>query len=333
MKLLMLGGTSFLGRHIVDLALERGHEVTLFNRGQRNPDLFPGLEKLRGDRSGDLRALEGRQWDAAVDTCGFIPRLVSDSATLLSEAIEHYTFISSISVYADTSQASIDESAAVGRLEDETVEEVTGETYGPLKALCEEAAEAAMPGRVLNVRPGLIVGPHDPSDRFTYWPVRAARGGEILAPKPAAAPVQIIDARDLAAWIVRMAENRTTGIFNATGPNYFLSMGQLMESCLRVSTGEARITWVDADFLLEAEVTPWMDIPLWLPEEEHGGFLAANIDKAVQAGLSFRPLADTIADTLAWAMAWPAGHSWRAGLEPDREKVLLASWRERSSRQ
>ena len=198
MKLLILGGTVFLGRHLVEAAQARGHQLTLFNRGQHNPELFAGVEKLRGDRSGDLSALRGRRWDAVIDTCGYIPRIVRASAELLADAVDHYTFVSSLSVYADTSRPGIDESAPVGQLADETVEDITGETYGPLKALCEQAAGRALPGRVLTVRPGLIVGPHDPTDRFTYWPVRVARGGALLAPGRPERRVAFVDVRDLA---------------------------------------------------------------------------------------------------------------------------------------
>jgi 2'-hydroxyisoflavone reductase len=221
MKLLILGGTVFLGRHLTEAALAAGHDVTLFNRGQHNANLYPDLEKLRGDRDGGLDVLKGRTWDAVVDTCGYIPRLVRDSASLLSDAVDHYTFISTLSVYDDFRVRGLREEAAVGTLDDETVEAVTGGskgTYGPLKALCEQAAEAAMPGRVLCARPGLMVGPYDPTDRFTYWPVRVARGGQVLVPPTPQAPVQFIDARDLATWVMRMAEHNKTGVYNATGP-------------------------------------------------------------------------------------------------------------------
>jgi 2'-hydroxyisoflavone reductase len=222
MKLLILGGTVFLGRHLTEAALAAGHDVTLFNRGQHNANLYPDLEKLRGDRDGGLDVLKGRTWDAVVDTCGYIPRLVRDSASLLSDAVDHYTFISTLSVYRDFRVRGLREEAPVGTLDDETVEEeVTAGsrgTYGPLKALCEQAAEAAMPGRVLCARPGLMVGPYDPTDRFTYWPVRVARGGQVLVPPTPQAPVQFIDARDLATWVMRMAEHNKTGVYNATGP-------------------------------------------------------------------------------------------------------------------
>ena len=329
MKLLILGGTVFLGRHLVEAALARGHEVTLFNRGQHNPELFPEVEKLRGDRDGDLTALAGRRWDAAIDTSGYVPRVVRASAELLADAVEHYTFISTISVYSDFNHPTMDESAPVGRLDDPSVEQVTGETYGPLKVLCEEAAEAAMPSRVLTIRPGLIVGPHDPSDRFTYWPVRVARGGDVLAPARPDRQVQIIDGRDLAEWNIRMTESRRTGVYNATGPDYKLTMGAALDACKAVSGSDARFVWVDGQFLLDAGVQPWIELPLWIPqrEDETGSLLAVNSDKAFAAGLAFRPVADTARDTLAWAATRPAGYEWRAGMRAEREHEVLEAWK------
>jgi 2'-hydroxyisoflavone reductase len=326
MKLLILGGAVFLGRAVVESALARGHEVTLFNRGKRNPDLFPELEKLRGDRDGDLHALEGRKWDAVVDTCGYVPRIVEASARLLADAVAHYTFVSSISVYPDSGEPGRDETAPVMTLADESVEEITGETYGALKALCEKAAEAALPRRVLNVRAGLIVGPHDQSDRFTYWPRRIAQGGEVLAPAHPNYPVQIIDVRDLAEWIVRMAETRTSGIFNATGPDYPLTLQQVLDASREVSGGDARFTWIPESFLVEQKVEPWSELPLWLPEEEFGGTLRMSIRKALDSGLRFRPLADTIRDTLVWHATRPADTVLRAGLQPEREQEVLRAW-------
>lgn len=327
MKLLVLGGTVFLGRHIVAAALAHRHEVTLFNRGQHNPNLFPEVEKLRGNRAGDLEALRGRRWDAVIDTCGYVPRIVRASAELLARSVEHYTFISSISVYADFSVPGLNENAPVGKLQDEAVEEITGETYGPLKALCEQAVENAMPGRALIIRPGLIVGPHDPTDRFTYWPYRVAQGGEVLAPGRPDHPVQIIDVRDLAEWIVRMVEARRTGTYNATGPDYALTMGQLLETCKSVSQSDATFTWVDEKFLLDAGVQPWIAVPLWVPDtEEHRGFSAVNCTKAISDGLIFRPLAETIQDTLAWITTRSSDTPWRAGLQRKREKELLQQW-------
>lgn len=322
MKLLILGGTVFLGRHIVEVAQVRGHEVTLFNRGQHNPDLFPDVEKLHGDRDGGLAVLSGRQWDAAIDTCGYVPRVVSASAELLSHAVRHYTFISSISVYADFSTANLDESARVGTLEDATIETVTNETYGPLKALCEQAVEQAMPGRTLIVRPGLIVGPDDPTDRFTYWPWRVAQGGEMLAPGQPDQQVQFIDVRDLAAWIVKMVEENRTGVYQATGPDYPLSIGQMLDECRQATGSDARFTWVGealAAQLMDDEVANFQP---WAPEE-YAGMRNANCQRAIAAGLIFRPLAETIRDTLAWKAASPTRDEMRSGLARDKEKELL----------
>jgi len=326
MKILILGGTIFLGRHLVDAAISRDHDVTLFNRGEHNANLFPAVEKLRGDRDGNLFALEGRQWDAVIDTCGYVPRIVQASAELLASAVEHYTFISSISVYADVSKPGIDEEGELGVLEDESVEDITGGAYGPLKVLCEQAAEAFFPGRTLNIRPGLIVGPYDPSDRFTYWLHCIARGGEVLAPSPGQKPVQIIDARDLAEWIIGLIEARVSGVYNATGPDYRLTMQDLLELCRTELGSETTITWVDEGFLLGAGVEPWMDLPLWLAGDEDSGMLAVNVEKAISANLTFRSLEETIRDTYHWAGKRPADHQWRAGLAPDREQELLTMW-------
>lgn len=327
MKLLILGGTVFLGRHLVEAALERGHAVTLFNRGQHNADLYPEVEKLRGDRDGDLSALEGRQWDAVIDTSGYVPRIVRASAELLKDSVEHYTFISTISVYSDPSIPNMDENAPVGTLEDETVEEVTGETYGPLKVLCERAAEEAMPGRALVIRPGLIVGPLDPTDRFTYWPARVARGGEVLAPGSPDQPVQFIDGRDLAEWTIRMVEARQTGTYHATGPDYRLEMGPFLEACREVAANDARFTWASEEFLLAQEVAPFTELPLWLPQEV-ANLSAVNLSKAISAGLTFRPLEVTIRETLEWNATRPP-YEPRAGMKPEREQALLEAWHAR----
>lgn len=328
MRILIIGGTVFLGRHLVEAARARGHELTLFNRGQHNPDLFPEVEKLRGDRDGQLDSLRGRKWEAAIDTCGYTPRVVRASAELLAEAVEHYTFVSSLSVYTGTRKPGIDENDPVGKLQDESVEDITGETYGPLKALCEQAAERALPGRVLNVRPGLIVGPHDPSDRFTYWPARVARGGDVLAPGRLDRRIEFIDARDLAEWIVRMVEARQTGVYNADGPDHDLSMGQLLEASKAVSGSDARFMWVDEKFLIEAGVEAWSEMPLWIPESDPdaAGFFAFNCDKAIAAGLIFRPLEETVRDTLDWNAGRAENREWRAGMKPEREAELLEKW-------
>ena len=257
---------------------------------------------------------------------------MADSANLLAGSVEHYTFISSLSVYAQTRTPGIDESGAVGRLEDETAEEITGETYGPLKVLCELAVERAFPGRALQVRAGLIVGPFDPSDRFTYWPWRVSRGGSVLAPGRPATPVQFVDVRDLADWIIRMVEQRRAGVYNATGPEKPMTMGALLEACRAVSKGQTELVWVEEGFLLKAGVAPWSELPLWIPESDpdSAGFSAFDSSKAITAGLSFRSVAATVRDTLAWAATRPSDWQWRAGLDPDREAELLSRWQGRS---
>ena len=326
MKLLVIGGTRFLGRAIVAEALADGHEITLFNRGQSNPDLYTEVETLVGDRDGGLDVLNGRSWDAVIDTCGYAPRLVRDSATKLKDAVEHYTFISSLSVYSDTAKAGQDESGALGTIEDETVEEITGETYGPLKVLCEQVVTEVMgTERALNVRAGLIVGPHDLSDRFTYWPARVARGGEVLAPGSPDSGVQFVDVRDLAAWTVHATEAKLPGPYNATGSATRLTMGEVLQTCQEASGSEARFTWVSEAFLLENEVGAYVEIPLWVPAE-YAGFDSFNCRKAIQAGLTFRPLAETVRDTLTWQATRPADYEWRGGLTPEREAELLQKW-------
>jgi 2'-hydroxyisoflavone reductase len=288
--------------------------------------LFRQVERLRGNRDGGLDVLRGRRWDVVIDPSGYVPRLVRAAAEVLADAVEHYTFISSISVYPDTTVYGMDENSPVATLADESTETVDGTTYGGLKVLCERAAEAALPGRVLNVRAGLIVGPHDPTDRFTYWPVRVAMGGEVLAPGQPDMPVQFIDARDLAAWIVHMAETRRAGVYNATGPANRLTIGELLEACKSVTGSNASFTWVSDDFLVEHEVTPFTELPLWIPET-YNGLQAISIEKALADGLNFRPLAETIRDTLRWnATRTAAQSSSQAGMMQERERQLLAEW-------
>ncbi len=329
--LLILGGTTFLGRALIDAAQARDVEVTIFNRGQTNPELFPDVEKLRGDRDGDLGALENRQWDLCIDTCGYVPRIVEQSARLLADSVGHYLFISSISAYADQSQPDADETAALGTIEDETVEEITGDTYGPLKVLCENVIAKYFAGRHAIVRPGLIVGPHDPTDRFSYWPHRIAQSGQVLAPGNPASPVQFIDVRDLAEWCIGLALARRADIFDATGPARPLSIGDLLETCREASDSRAELVWVDEAFLLDREVGPWMELPLWLPESNPNfvGFQRRNISKALSAGLKFRVLTDTLHATLDFLASRPADHQWKAGMELQKERELLAAWAER----
>lgn len=344
MKLLVLGGTKFLGRYVVEEALARGHEVTLFNRGQLNPELFPEVEKLRGDRDGGLEALRGRRWDAVVDPSGYSPRVVRDSASLLADAAEHYTFVSSQSVYKDTSVPGVDEGYPVGTITDEQLGEAEAlqqseltaapffwERYGALKALCERAAEGAMPGRVLHARAGLIVGPHDYSDRFTYWPRRVAEGGEVLAPGDPGRQIQLIDVRDLAAWMLDMAAARRAGTFNATGPDYTLTMGRVLDVCRGTTGSDARFAWVDEKFMLDAGLRQWMEVPLWVDSTDEGNrhFMGINVERALAAGLKFRPLSETVRDTLEWDLSRPADTQRRAGLAREREREVLDAWRER----
>ncbi|GAC1403799.1 MAG: SDR family oxidoreductase [Ktedonobacteraceae bacterium] len=325
MRLLIFGGTGFLGRYLVQAALEHQHTVTLFNRGRTHPELFPQLEQFHGDRNSDLHALRGRTWDAVIDSNGQIPRQVRESASLLADSTEHYTFISTISVYADYTVESIDESSPVSKLEDPISEIITPETYGARKALCEQYAEQAQPNRVLIIRPGLLVGPHDPTDRFTYWPHRVARGEQVLAPGNPEQPIQFIDVRDFAAWNIGMVEARQTGIYNAKGPDGTLTMLQLLEHCREVSSSNARFEWVSEQFLLEHEVTPYLQLPLWVPSEMIG-FSRVNCRKAIAAGLSIRPLIETIQDTLAWDATRQADYTLHAGLTAEREQQLLRAW-------
>lgn len=329
LKLLILGGTGFLGPHTVRAALARGHEMTLFNRGKTNDDLFPDLETLHGDRNGNLEALKGRDWDAVIDTSAYYPRVVRDSAGLLKGHVNQYVLISTISVYASYPTPGMDEAAPVGTIEDETVEQVTGATYGPLKALCEKAAEETLPGKVTNIRPGLIVGPGDPTDRFTYWPVRVAKGGEVLAPGDGTTNVQQIDARDLAAWIIHTIENSVTGVFNADSPMGARTMRDVLTTSKTVSGSDAEFVWADAEFLAGQGIAPWQDMPCWIPQEgDYAAFGRVSNAKAMRNGLTIRPLAETIRDTLDWWKTLPEERRarLRAGLTPEREQAALAAW-------
>ena len=339
MKLLILGGTAFLGRATVEAALARGHEVTMFNRGKTRPELFPEAEKLHGDRATDLSALRGRRWDAVIDTCGYVSHVVRASTTLLADAVEHYTFISSESVYANTSRPGIDERAPTLTLENEIEDDEDSSTYGARKALCERVAEEVMPGRVLSLRAGLIVGPHDYIDRFPWWVRRVAQGGQTLAPGKPDQPIQLIDVRDLAEWNVRMAEARQVGVYNVSGPPQGLTMGETLDACKAASDSDAEFVWVDDHFLLEHEVTPFRELPLWLPAAEYPGFFEIDHSKAFAAGLRCRPLVETARDTLAWDRSRDASSEppkrvrvvkeGQLGLTPEREQALLSAWRAR----
>jgi 2'-hydroxyisoflavone reductase len=329
--ILILGGTGFLGPHIVDAARARGHTVTLFNRGKTHPGLFPDVEKLRGDRDGHLEALVGRRWDAVIDPSGYVPRLVRASAELLAPSVGHYVFISTISVYKDDDKPNATEEAPVGTLPDPTVEKIDNGAYGPLKALCEQAAERALPGRVLNVRPGLIVGPGDTSGRFTHWPSRMADGGDVLAPGDGTTPVQWIDVRDLATWLVHSVEQRTVGTMNAFGPDPGQPMRAVLEACNAAAGGKARLVWVPADFLDKQGVHGWVDLPMWI--DAHGddaGFGTMSNARAVAAGLVQRPIGETARATLAWLATLPPETRAKvasSGIARDREAAVIAAWR------
>ncbi len=338
MDILILGGTVFLGRHLVEAAQERGHRVTLFHRGHSGADLFPEAERLIGDRNADLALLEGRRWDAVIDTCGYVPSSVRRSAEALSGAVGTYVFISSVSAYSGHPPEGIDEQGALASASEDQVREAErmaaeagtstvslGALYGPMKAYCEQALEAALPGRALVIRPGLIVGPYDYSDRFTWWVRRVAEGGEVLAPGPPERRPRFIDARDLAEWTVRIAEAGETGVYNAVGPAGGWAMEEILNACKTASGSDARFTWVDEQFLLEREIGPWMQLPLWLPED-YLGFFRISDDKATAAGLTFRPLAETVGDTLDWDRATSFESTWEVGLAPDVERDLLNRW-------
>jgi 2'-hydroxyisoflavone reductase len=333
--ILVLGGTGFLGPAIVEAAQARGHTLTLFNRGKTNPGLFPDIEKLHGDRDGKLEELEGRSWDAVVDTSGYVPRIVKMSADLLAGATKHYVFISTVSVYATLDRPNADETAPLATAPDPTSEDVP-QFYGALKALSEQAAEASMPGRVTTIRPGLIVGPRDPTGRFTYWPVRLERGGEILAPGSGNDPVQLIDVRDLAEWIIHAIEQRIFGVFNALGPTGGMPMKDMLAQVASgAGVSDPRFTWVDAAFLDKEKVTPWQDMPVWIPAEgETAGMGTTSNARAVAAGLRFRPIDDTTRATLEWLRGLDEAERakvTKGGLPAERETQVLAKWHARAT--
>lgn len=333
LKILLLGGTRFIGVHMTELALARGHSVTFFNRGKTRADLFPQVEKLQGDRDNKLDALKGRKWDAVIDTSGYVPRHVRLSAELLAPNVSQYLFISTIGLYADFSKAN-DEDSPVSKVDDENREDWEN-AYGPLKALCEKAAAAAMPGRTTMVRPGLIVGPEDSTDRFTFWPARAAQGGEQIAPGDPTVPFQIIDARDLAAFCIDALENRTFGVFNVTSPTDKFTIRDVVNESVAAATAIAkpnpppRATWLPVEFLTEQKVAPFSDLPGWLPAGgEMGGLHRTKVDRALKAGLKISPMQKTVRDTLTWHLARPAAErdKLKAGISLERQREVLAAW-------
>lgn len=338
MSILILGGTGFTGPLQVKYALSRGHKVTVFNRGRTHPGILPKeVEQLIGDRNGQLDALKGRKWDVVIDVPTTLPVWVRDAAQILKGNVDRYIFVSTISVYSDVSKAGSDETAPLAKYTGADAMKETSQTlrasnfalYGPLKALSEAEAEKWFPGKALIVRPGLIVGPGDESDRFTYWPWRVEKGGEVMAPGNPTDPVQFIDARDLAEWIIRMAEQGTTGVFNATGPKKKLGIGGMLDGIKKATKSNAQFTWVPADFLAEQKIRPWADMPVWIPPRgEETGFAEISIKKALDKGLTFRTLGDTTQATLEWLKAQTAERQskLRAGITLEKEKEVLAAW-------
>ena len=331
MRILVLGGTQFLGRHVVDVAVEHGHDVTLFNRGQTRPELFPGVEKLQGDRDGKLDALKGRDWDAVVDTSGYVPRVVRASAELLSPRVGRYLFVSSISVFSDTSRPGVNERDPVGTLEEPNTEEV-GKFYGPLKAACERVVSEVYGYRALNVRPGLIVGPYDPTDRFSYWVARFVhpsllgdRPGDALVPNPPTRPLQFIDARDLAAFMLELLDKGLEGTHNATSPAGQWTMRSLIDALVAAGNRAASAKWIEESLLVENKVEPWTGLPLWIPESfgDEAGFMLIDCTKAERAGLRTRPLEETIRDTAQWLAARDNASAWKDAMRADVERKIL----------
>jgi len=320
MNLLVLGGTQFAGRHIVEQALARGHRITLFHRGRTNPGLFPEAEELLGDRDGGLSALAGRSWDAAVDVNGYVPRLVRDATRLLAGSTDCYLYISTLAVLADHTIPGQNETAPRAAFEKITTEEITGETYGPLKAACEAVVEAAMGDRAAILRPGFIVGPWDHTGRFNYWIRRASEGGDMLAPGTPGEPIQFIDARDLAAFVLRVLETRMSGTYHVVGPRAPLSWAGLFEECNRVAGKDTRVVWVAHEFLDARGVSP-KELPMRFRNAD--GLEATSSEKAIARGLTFLPVSQTIRDTLQWDAAHGAHE---VGLSADRERELLAQW-------
>ena len=339
MRILILGGTGFTGPFQVRYALNRGHKVTTFNRGKTHPGELPSeVERLIGDRNGKLDALKNRRWDVVIDNPTTLPAWVRDAAQILKGNVERYVFISTISVYTDPPPGGVDENSPLQKYDGpdpykETLEAMKAggfKTYGPLKALSEKEAEKWFPGKTLVIRPGLIIGPRDETDRFTYWPVRVARGGEVLAPGDPKDPVQFIDARDLAEWTIRMAENREeAGIYNATGPAKSLGIGGMLDGIKDAEKSNAALTFVPYDFLKQQKVEAWSDMPVWAGDEL--GLSRTNISRALSKGLMFRPLAETTRDTLTWFKSLPPDRQskMRAGLTPEREGEVLAAWKKR----
>ena len=342
LRILILGGTGFIGPCQVKYAVSRGHHVTVFNRGRTHPGILPkDVEQLIGDRNGNLEALKGRKWDVVIDNPTTLPVWVRNAAQILRGNVDRYLFISTSSVYAEMNWPGMDENGPLAKYEGPdpmkvTIEQLRASTiplYAPLKVVSEKEVQKWFPGKFVVVRPGLIVGPGDESDRFTYWPARISRGGEVLAPgNPRKDFVQFIDVRDLAEWTIRMVEQGNGGIFNATGPDYKLSMGHLLDEVKTATASDAQLTWMDCEFLISQGIHPWYDMPVWVAScGEERGFIGLSNKKAISKGLTFRSARDTASATLEWFRTQPAERqaNLRAGISAQREAALLAAWHAR----
>jgi 2'-hydroxyisoflavone reductase len=324
-NVLIIGGSNFLGPHVVDALLHRGHRVTTFNRGRNQTRVAGDVERIIGDRANDIDRVGGRSFDAVIDTCGYLPRVVDMSVTLLAPSVRSYVFVSSISVYVDPLQKPRDESCALATIAGPTIEQITNESYGPLKALCEQAVTKKMDGRAAIVRPGLIVGPLDPTDRFTYWPHRAALGGEMLVPGAPDHNLSFIDVRDLADFIVGAAEHGVSGTFNASGDTASMTTGDLIASCLRATGATTTATWVDEQFVKANKIEPWSELPAWIPTGEDS-LMWASSARAVAEGLRYRSLDETVRATLDYTRSKGLDRTLKAGLTRERESELLRRW-------
>jgi 2'-hydroxyisoflavone reductase len=319
MRLLLLGGPTFLGRAVLDAAADAGHTATMFNRGLSDASAYPEVERLVGDRDGELGALAGRRWDAAIDTCGYVPRVVRQAADVMAENVGHYVFVSSISAYASFA-ARVDEESPLARLDDPASEDISAD-YGALKAACEAVVEGVFPGKALHVRAGLIVGPHDPTGRFTYWPHRVSRGGEILVPGPLDRIVQFVDVRDLASWMVDAAERQVAGPMNAVHSH---RLEDVLDAARQATGADPTVVPVDDRFLRAEGVGEWMELPLWIDSgnADRAHFTDIDATRAEATGLTSRPLVDTLAGALAEAETREG-----VGLSAERERALIARFR------
>ncbi|GAB5493014.1 MAG: SDR family oxidoreductase [Phototrophicaceae bacterium] len=331
MKILVIGGTRFFGRAFTELALSKGHDVTIFHRGESDSEHFSEARRVLGDRHDDLEKLGDGSWDAVLDTCAYVPHSVEQASDYLKDKVNQYVFISTISVYAPSSELNRDEDAdLIPHPEDEPIDELKMENYGSLKVLCEEALDKAMPNKVTHIRPGLIVGPHDATNRFTYWQTRVNCGGDVLVPGDGSSFSQIIDARDLAQFALTLIENQTYGVFNATGPQTPHTLQHILDTAKEITGSDANFVHVDAEWLVENEVAPWMELPLWIPSAEGQAMMNMDVQRGIDAGLTFRPLVDTIRDTLAWyADIKGDEQEWQAGMKPERETEILKKWAEK----